>query len=96
VTRPYTFAAVVPAFLNAYASPPGANDWSCTPDAAYPEPVILVRGLGANRNDNWQTFAPLLANEGYCVYALTYGTQPGATYPLDQVGAFGPIESRSG
>lgn len=93
---PWTFAAAIPAALDAYASPPGANDWSCKPSAAHPEPVVLTHGLLANRNDNWQTFAPLLADEGYCVFALTYGTDPGAPFPADQAGGLAPIEDGAG
>ncbi|HWE89166.1 MAG TPA: lipase [Pseudonocardiaceae bacterium] len=85
---PYTFAAALPAGLNPAGSPPGVNDWSCRPSAAHPEPVVLTHGLLATRNDNWQTFGPLLANAGYCVFALTYGTLPGNPY----IGGLGPIE----
>lgn len=83
---PYTFAAAIPAALNLNADPPGANNFACRPSATHPEPVILAHGLGGNKNDNWQTFSPLLANEGYCVFALTYGVNPGTPTPLDQVG----------
>ncbi|MDQ2838202.1 MAG: alpha/beta fold hydrolase [Actinomycetota bacterium] len=83
---PYTFAAALPAALNFDADPPGANNWSCHPSAAHPEPVVLTHGLVGNKNDNWQTFSPLLASEGYCVFALTYGVAPGAVAPLNQVG----------
>jgi triacylglycerol lipase len=83
---PYTFAAAIPAALNLNADPPGANNFSCRPSAAHPEPVILAHGLVGNKNDNWQTFSPLLANEGYCVFALTYGVNPGTPTPLDQIG----------
>lgn len=55
------------------ASPAGTNNWTCKPTAQHPEPVVLVHGILANRNNNWQTYGPLLANAGYCVYALTYG-----------------------
>jgi triacylglycerol lipase len=57
-------------------NPPGANDWSCRPTRKHPRPVVLVHGLMGNRSTNWQTYAPLLANEGYCVFSLTYGDKP--------------------
>ncbi|NGN68291.1 alpha/beta fold hydrolase [Streptomyces sp. A7024] len=59
--------------LDPEAAPPGANDWDCKPSAEHPEPVILLHGLGGNQRLNWSTTAPLLANNGYCVYSLTYG-----------------------
>jgi triacylglycerol lipase len=91
---PYTFlTAALLAAPNADADPPGANDWSCRPSAAHPEPVVLVHGLGGNKNTNWQTYAPLLANTGYCVFALTYGVPPGAIFPLNQLGGFTAMES---
>jgi triacylglycerol lipase len=62
------------------ASPAGANDWSCKPSSHHPDPVILVHGLGATMAENWSTMAPLLADNGYCVFALTYGLDPGETY----------------
>jgi triacylglycerol lipase len=91
---PYTFlTSALLAAPNADADPPGANDWTCRPSAAHPEPVVLVHGLAGNKNTNWQTFAPLLANNGYCVFALTYGVTPGATLPLNQLGGFSTMES---
>ena len=74
---PYTFP--VPAVLAGIrigTDAPGTNDWTCQPTAAHPDPVVLVHGTFGNKSTNWQTFGPLLANEGYCVYALTYGTSP--------------------
>jgi len=68
------------------APPPGANEWNCKPSAAHPQPVVLLHGLGANMTLNWNTISPLLKNNGYCVYALTYGQTPGAPFPIDQVG----------
>lgn len=73
---PYTFlpnavlGAVPPG-----GSPPGTNDWSCEPSRKHPRPVVLVHGTFASRATNWQTYGPLLHNEGYCVFALTYGRQ---------------------
>ena len=90
---PYTFLPnAVIAGATPYADPPGANDWNCRPSAAHPEPVVLVHGTGGNKNTNWQTYAPLLANNGYCVFALTYGVYPGDPLPVDQVGGREPIE----
>jgi pimeloyl-ACP methyl ester carboxylesterase len=70
----YNIASARP---GAKASPPGANDFSCRPSAAHPNPVVLVHGLGATAAENWGTMAPLLANHGYCVFALTYGLAHG-------------------
>jgi triacylglycerol esterase/lipase EstA (alpha/beta hydrolase family) len=91
---PYGFLpAAVLAGAQPDTDPPGANIWTCVPSGAHPAPVVLVHGLAGNKNDNWQTFAPLLANNGYCVYALTYGTNPGDPLPLNQVGGRAPMEN---
>jgi triacylglycerol esterase/lipase EstA (alpha/beta hydrolase family) len=90
---PYTFSAnVLAAVAHPGSPPPGSNDWSCRPSPAHPRPVVLVHGLFANMTDNWQTMSPLLANNGYCVFALTYGVQPGATSPSNQFGGLTPME----
>jgi pimeloyl-ACP methyl ester carboxylesterase len=73
------------------ASPPGANDWACKPTSAHPYPVILVHGTFADMSDSWQALSPLLYNNGYCVFALNYGSYNGS-------GAYGvygtgPIET---
>lgn len=73
----YSPAAAIGAIGDPAGPPPGANNWTCKPTATHPEPVVLVHGLGANMADNWATLAPLLADNGYCVFALTYGADPG-------------------
>jgi triacylglycerol lipase len=54
-------------------SPPGANDWSCRPTAAHPEPVVLVHGTFGDMTVSWNTLSPALVRDGYCVFALDYG-----------------------
>ena len=55
------------------ADPPGANNWSCRPSAQHPDPVVLVHGTFGNMTVSWQALSALLANNGYCVFALDYG-----------------------
>ena len=50
----------------------GANN-GCRPTAEHPYPVVLVHGTFEDEGSNWVTVAPLLAIEGYCVYAFNYG-----------------------
>lgn len=87
----YNITAARGVLVDHTAPPPGANDFSCKPTAAHPDPVVLVHGLGATMGENWATFAPLLADHGYCVFALTYGLDPGE----DFVGGLTPMEQSS-
>jgi triacylglycerol esterase/lipase EstA (alpha/beta hydrolase family) len=50
----------------------GANT-GCRPSAAHPYPVVLVHATLADEADNWVTLSPLLADNGYCVFAFNYG-----------------------
>jgi pimeloyl-ACP methyl ester carboxylesterase len=87
----YNLSAASGVVKDPFAPPPGANDFGCTPSAAHPNPVVLVHGLGATMGENWATMSPLLKNNGYCVFALTYGLNPGERY----VGGLQPMERSS-
>ncbi|KAF9134623.1 hypothetical protein BGW39_006388 [Mortierella sp. 14UC] len=50
----------------------GYNDWNCKPSAAHPRPVILVHATLFTK-ESWAIFGPKIADQGYCVYSLTYG-----------------------
>jgi triacylglycerol esterase/lipase EstA (alpha/beta hydrolase family) len=74
----YNFlAGVAAALANPSASPPGANNWSCRPSAAHPYPVVLVNGTGEDMADGFSALSPLLADNGYCVFASNFGGAPG-------------------
>jgi hypothetical protein len=57
--------------------PPGVNDFTCTPTAVHPRPVVLVDGTDSNAYSDWAALGPRLAAAGYCVFALNYGGEPG-------------------
>lgn len=71
---PVAYAA---SLLAPEASPPGANDWSCQPNALHPRPVVLVHGTNENASANWQELSPRLKQAGYCVFALNFGAVTG-------------------
>jgi triacylglycerol esterase/lipase EstA (alpha/beta hydrolase family) len=58
-----------------YPTPPGANIWSCRPTAQHPQPVVLVPGLTGSMARDWQAASPLLANNGYCVFAYDFSSE---------------------
>jgi len=67
-------------FERPQASPPGADDRSCKPSDEHPQPVVLVHGTFNNRASTWNALAPLLSNDGYCVFSLNFGARkPGST-----------------
>lgn len=82
-----SLAAIEPMLTAPNSSPPGSNDYSCVPSAEHPRPVILVHGLTQTRAF-WRTASPLLKNNGFCVFAITYGQLPG----IDGLGGMTSIE----
>jgi triacylglycerol esterase/lipase EstA (alpha/beta hydrolase family) len=76
---PYNaFGGVAQALAAPGSPPPGANDWSCKPSSAHPDPVVLVPGTFADMADDFNSISPLLYDHGYCVFALNYGGSPGS------------------
>jgi triacylglycerol esterase/lipase EstA (alpha/beta hydrolase family) len=41
---------------------------------------------------NWGSLSPIIANHGYCVFALTYGRNMSAPYPFNEFGGTIPME----
>lgn len=60
------------------AAPPGANDFGCVPSAQHPRPVVVAHGTDSNSYTDFAALAPLLADSGWCVYALNFGKAAGA------------------
>jgi triacylglycerol esterase/lipase EstA (alpha/beta hydrolase family) len=52
---------------------------------------VLVHGTFADRSNSWQALSPLLKNNGYCVFALNYGSFAGSgalgIYGTGEIGA---------
>jgi triacylglycerol esterase/lipase EstA (alpha/beta hydrolase family) len=85
----YSFAAGAAAeLLYPGSAPPGANNFSCRPSSAHPRPVVLVHGTFGDMTDSWQALSALLADNGYCVFALNYGGSAG-----NPIQGYGPIET---
>jgi triacylglycerol esterase/lipase EstA (alpha/beta hydrolase family) len=86
---PYSFGAGVTAeLLHPGSAPPGSNNFSCRPSSAHPRPVVLAHGTFGDMTDSWQALSPLLANNGYCVFAFNYGGADG-----NPIQGYGQIET---
>lgn len=74
-----------PAFAHAEANPnlepPGVNDWDCKLDSDHPRPVVLVHGTWVNQYDSFAKMAPVLAEQGWCLYSFNFG-KGGGILPL--------------
>lgn len=89
---PTFFSGIGPELAYPGGDLPGVNDWDCVPSAEHPNPVILVHGTGGGAQTNWGPMAPALKNEGYCVFALTYGAIPDTPWPVSAVGGMAAME----
>ncbi|MFD4367645.1 esterase/lipase family protein [Rhodococcus sp. NPDC058521] len=69
-------AAVAYAQAHPGSSPSGSNDFDCTPSVEHREPVVLAHGTDSSAYRDWAKLAPMLAEDGYCVFALDYGADP--------------------
>jgi triacylglycerol esterase/lipase EstA (alpha/beta hydrolase family) len=77
--------------LDPTSSPPGVNVWTCRPTATHPYPVVLLPGTLYNDAASWQTLGPLLADDGYCVFGLSYGADTLTALTGGRVSAIGEI-----
>ncbi|WP_010540994.1 esterase/lipase family protein [Dietzia alimentaria] len=93
---PYTFlSGALREIITPGSTLLGANNWECRPSPEKPRPVILLHGTAGSGATNWATYGPLLNNEGFCVFSLTYGARPGATWPVSELGGLADIEKVS-
>jgi pimeloyl-ACP methyl ester carboxylesterase len=84
--QPNIIAGIAAALPDPAAPPPGVNNYGCALTAAHPNPVILIPGTFANMEDDYGALAPILVNDGYCVFSLNYGGTPGSF-----IQAIGPV-----
>ncbi|HEY3753360.1 MAG TPA: alpha/beta fold hydrolase [Pseudonocardiaceae bacterium] len=70
-------SAALAAAANPEQSPPGTNNLACKPSTTHPFPVVLIPGTFSVMEDDFGALAPILANNGYCVFSLNYGGTPG-------------------
>ena len=72
-------AAVAYAEEHADAAPPRTNDFRCRPTAAHPRPILLLHGTDSSAYSDFGEIAPMLAERGFCVFAVNYGGRPSST-----------------
>jgi triacylglycerol esterase/lipase EstA (alpha/beta hydrolase family) len=83
--------AIWDALIDPGTPPPGVNNYNCKLSAAHPRPVVLIDGTFANMQDDYGALAPILENDGYCVFSRNYGGSSG-----DFVQSIGPVPTSAG
>ncbi|TGD89401.1 lipase [Mycolicibacterium sp. CH28] len=86
------FAGVAPEVLNPGGTLPGANEWDRPLSAAHPNPVVLMHGTAGGAQTNWGAYVPLLVQQGFSPFTLTFGAVTTAPWPLSALGGMAPIE----
>ncbi len=79
------FAGVTPEILNPGGTLPGANEWDRPLSKAHPNPVVLMHGTAGGAQTNWGAYVPLLVEQGFSPFTMTFGAVSGRT--LAAVGA---------
>lgn len=74
-------ALLVPATARAADNDPGCRS------AAHPNPVVVLHGLGATKDEDTNVLRDDLGRRGWCTFSLTYGAHPGFPY----VGGLRPV-----
>ena len=76
---------------NPDSAPLGANDFECRPSASHPRPVVLLHGTDSSAYNDFAAISPRLRDAGFCVFALNYGGDPGAsTFGTQDIRLSGP------
>lgn len=65
--------------------PAGVNDFSCVPTSEHPRPVVLAHGTDATAYSDFAALAPLLVADGFCVFALDYGSAEGERFGTQDI-----------
>jgi triacylglycerol lipase len=86
------FAGVAPEVLNPGGTLPGANEWERPLSTAHPYPVVLMHGTAGGAQTNWGAYVPLLVEQGFSPFTMTFGAVTGAPWPLSALGGMAPIE----
>ena len=86
------FAGVTPEILNPGGTLPGANQWHRPISKAHPNPVILMHGTSGGAQSSWGLYVPLLVQQGFSPFTLTYGAVKTAPWPLSALGGMAPME----